>query len=128
MDVMEAVLWVAAICAWSRSKPDANTERLGHGGHADWLGQPRGAWRTGRCWCTFLLGQLFIVPVAYWLLRISARATKHYWPRKGCSANGPGECGLFFTGRKTVPRLQRSAVEAHAALLQALLAEAENCG
>jgi hypothetical protein len=43
-----------------------------------------------------------------------------------CSSNDPKACGAFFIGRKMLRRLQLTAAQALAALLDAILAEAEN--
>jgi len=72
---------------------------------------------------------LLILTLAYWLLLgIGLTALKRYPPGTWCSNNRPGACGLFFIGRKMLRRLELTAAQALAALLNAILTEAGNWG
>ncbi len=72
---------------------------------------------------------LLLLTLAYWLLLgIGLTALRRYPPGTWCSNNRPGACGLFFIGRKMLRRIKLTAVQAFAALLHALLAEAGKWG
>jgi len=72
---------------------------------------------------------LLILALAYWLLvGIGLTARKHDRAGMWCSSNKPNTCGVFFIGRKMVGRLELTAAQALAALLEAILTEAEKWG
>ena len=72
---------------------------------------------------------LLILTLAYWLLvGIGLTALNRYPPGTWCSNNHREACGLFFIGRKMLRRLELTAAQALAALLQAILAEAGKWG
>jgi hypothetical protein len=72
---------------------------------------------------------LLILTLAYWLLLgIGLTALSRYAAGMWCSSNDPKACGAFFIGRKMLRRLELTAAQALATLLEALLAEAGKWG
>lgn len=72
---------------------------------------------------------LLILTLAYWLLvGIGLTALDRYPAGMWCSSNNPKACCAFFIGRKMLRRIQLTAAQALAALLGALIAEAEKWG
>lgn len=74
-------------------------------------------------------GFFVVFSSAYDLLqRVGPKTAKHYVLRMWSSANRHGACVLFFIGRKMARRLRLTAMEALAALRQAILAKARKLG
>lgn len=72
---------------------------------------------------------LLILVLAYWLLLgIGLIALSRYAAGMWCSNNNPKACGVFFIGRKMLRRLEVTAAQALAALLDAILTEAGKWG